>query len=303
MMLINLSKILVIAGIILLSASILYCIYFAFKMYINLPTTQTKENRDKGALFISISIISHFIIVIIFSWLWSRIDTKNLEIPREKFSLDGESYVDVQLYNEETTPPEDKPIEPEPISEPIKDEQLVSKDIMTPPTFSVAEPKTNTPPSTPSTNTNNTTTSSTTSSSTGVQGDGEEKPFQIAEDMPLFPGCEDAGGPLEKEACTKRKMTEFIQQNLKYPDQAIKNNTQGIVRVTFIVEKDGIISDIRLLNNIGDGTDVAADNAIKAMNNMTRKIAAGKQKGRPVRVRYTIPINFALTKRQAGPTR
>jgi len=83
---------------------------------------------------------------------------------------------------------------------------------------------------------------------------------------------------------------EFLRQNLKYPEAARKNNVQGKVIISFIVEKDGSLSDIKVLRDIGYG---AGDEAIRVMK-LSPKWNPGNQNGRLVRVMYTIPISFSL---------
>ncbi|MDA3906018.1 MAG: M56 family metallopeptidase [Bacteroidales bacterium] len=85
-------------------------------------------------------------------------------------------------------------------------------------------------------------------------------------------------------------MYEFIGNNIKYPDEAKKEGTQGRVFVTFIVEKDGQISNVEILRGIGGGCDEEAMRVIKNMPNWT----PGLQRGEPVRVQYRLPIKFAL---------
>ncbi|WP_316831877.1 TonB family protein [Pedobacter aquatilis] len=84
---------------------------------------------------------------------------------------------------------------------------------------------------------------------------------------------------------------KYIQRNLKYPYQAQEAERQGKVFLSFVVEKDGSISNVTLVKGIGLGCD---EEAIKVI----RKSPAwkpGKNKGIPVRVRYNLPINFQLT--------
>ncbi|MBE7176725.1 MAG: TonB family protein [Mucilaginibacter polytrichastri] len=83
---------------------------------------------------------------------------------------------------------------------------------------------------------------------------------------------------------------KYLQRNLRYPETAVNNETQGRVTVTFIVEKDGSLSDIRVLSGIGSGCDEEAIRVLKKAPKWT----PGIQNGHPVRVQYTLPINFRL---------
>jgi protein TonB len=103
------------------------------------------------------------------------------------------------------------------------------------------------------------------------------EPLTIAEVMPEFPGGKDA-------------MFAYIGKNLKYPDQAVEEGIEGMVFVTFVVEKDGKISGARVLRGIGSGLGEEALRVVKSMPNWT----PGTQRGQAVRVQYNLPIRFKL---------
>ena len=105
----------------------------------------------------------------------------------------------------------------------------------------------------------------------------EEEIFTIVETNPSFPGGE-------------AKMYAFLGKNMKYPPIARDNNIQGRVYVSFVVEKNGKITDVRVLRGIGGGCDEEAIRVVKAMPSWS----AGKQRGKPVRVRFNLPIVFKL---------
>jgi periplasmic protein TonB len=87
-----------------------------------------------------------------------------------------------------------------------------------------------------------------------------------------------------------KEMYKFLAQNLKYPSTAQRANIQGKVFLSFIIEKDGSITAVEALKGIGFGCD---EEAIRVMKLMPKWIA-GKQNGRNVRVRFTIPVFFKL---------
>jgi len=101
--------------------------------------------------------------------------------------------------------------------------------------------------------------------------------FTVVEESPGFPGGDEA-------------RIKFLQNNIKYPQMARESNIQGTVYVTFVVEKDGKVTDVRVLRGIGGGCDEEAIRVIKAMP----KWNAGKQRGKPVRVQFNMPIKFTL---------
>ncbi len=82
----------------------------------------------------------------------------------------------------------------------------------------------------------------------------------------------------------------FLGNNVQYPNAAKKNNIQGVVALTFVVEKDGSISKVTLLHDIGGGCGQEAVRVVEAMPNWT----PGTLDGAPIRVRYTLPVRFKL---------
>lgn len=107
------------------------------------------------------------------------------------------------------------------------------------------------------------------------ESEGEADIFQVVEDMPQFPG-----GSVQK----------WIAKNVKYPMIAQENNIQGKVFVQFVIEKDGSVSDVKVARSVDPSLDKEAIRVVKAMP----KWKPGKQRGKPVRVSYTVPINFQL---------
>lgn len=87
------------------------------------------------------------------------------------------------------------------------------------------------------------------------------------------------------------KLLEYIQKNLKYPMMARESNIQGKVFVQAIIERDGSISNVKVLNSIGGGCD---EEAVRVVQSLPTFDKPGKIDGKPVRVLFTIPITFAL---------
>lgn len=105
----------------------------------------------------------------------------------------------------------------------------------------------------------------------------EEEIFQIVEEMPSPKGGMEA-------------LYTFLSENIRYPYLAMESGIQGRVYVTFVVEKDGSITDVKVVRGIGGGCDEEAVRVVKALP----KWNPGKQRGRPVRVLYSVPVNFTL---------
>lgn len=82
----------------------------------------------------------------------------------------------------------------------------------------------------------------------------------------------------------------YLQNNIQYPLEARKAGIQGIVYVTFVVEKDGTITGIKILKGIGGGCD---EEVVRLISHMP-KWSPGMQKGKPVRVQFNMPIRFTL---------
>jgi len=106
----------------------------------------------------------------------------------------------------------------------------------------------------------------------------EEEIFVIVEDMPKF-----KGGDINK-------FREWVQKRVRYPELAAENGIQGRVFITFVVETNGNVSNVSISRSVDQLLDEAAKEAVMA----SPKWEPGMQRGRPVRVRYSIPIIFQL---------
>ena len=105
----------------------------------------------------------------------------------------------------------------------------------------------------------------------------EDTVYQIVEEMPVFPGGEQA-------------MMKFVAENINYPQEAKDKEIAGRVFVSFVVEKDGSVDEVKVMRGIGGGCDEEVVRVVKAMP----KWKPGKQEGKPVRVNYMMPFNFKL---------
>jgi len=101
--------------------------------------------------------------------------------------------------------------------------------------------------------------------------------FIIVEDQPGFPGGEAA-------------LQRFLRDNIRFPAIAREAGIQGTVVVTFVIERDGSVSNVRVLRGIGGGCDEEAIRVVSMMPRWT----PGKQRGRAVRVQFNMPIRFVL---------
>lgn len=111
-------------------------------------------------------------------------------------------------------------------------------------------------------------------------------PFAVIEDVPVFPGCEKAS---DKKACFQEQMQKHIKRNFRYPEIAQEMGIQGRVSVVFVIQKDGSIGNIRM-RGPDKNLEAEAMRIIKKLPKMT----PGKQRGRAVKVPFSIPIMFKL---------
>lgn len=101
--------------------------------------------------------------------------------------------------------------------------------------------------------------------------------FTVVEVQPEYPGGDEA-------------RILYLQKNIQYPSEARKAGIQGTVYLTFVVEIDGTLTDVRILRRIGGGCDEEAVRVVKMMP----KWKPGTQKGKPVRVQFNMPLRFIL---------
>ncbi len=109
------------------------------------------------------------------------------------------------------------------------------------------------------------------------------------ERMPIFGECLSVEES-EMRKCSDQQLLSYIYNELKYPSLARENGIEGMVVIQFIVGKDGAVRDVEVLRAIGGGCEIESTRVIKKLPKWT----PGKQNGRPVSVRYTIPIRFEL---------
>lgn len=108
--------------------------------------------------------------------------------------------------------------------------------------------------------------------------------YDITETLPQFPGGQGV-------------MMKYLAANIKYPASAVKAKKQGRVIVSFVIQKDGSVTNARIVRSVDPELDAEALRIVKAMPNWT----PGTQDGKPVNVRYTIPVVFSLYKEDVTP--
>jgi len=112
-------------------------------------------------------------------------------------------------------------------------------------------------------------------------------PFILVEEAPIFPGCENAS---DKKACFNKMINKHIKKNFRYPEIAQEMGIQGKVYMHFIIQKDGSIGDIRIARSPDKNLGGEASRIVHKLP----KMKPARQRGNPVRVPFSLPINFVL---------
>lgn len=106
----------------------------------------------------------------------------------------------------------------------------------------------------------------------------EEDIYTVVKYMPEFPGG-------------REKLFEYLANNIKYPEEAVKNKIEGTVFITFVIEKDGSVTNIELLRGIDKACD---EEAVRVVKNMPKWKAGKLEDGSKCRVQFNLPIKFNL---------
>lgn len=121
------------------------------------------------------------------------------------------------------------------------------------------------------------TISASTAVNANTTNQKSHKVYEMVEEMPMFPGGQ-------------KEMMTFLSKTTKYPAKAVKKKIQGRCLVQFIVEKDGSISNVRVMSKVHPLLDAEAIRVVKSMP----RWMPGRLKGKPVRVKFNLPVTFCL---------
>ena len=120
-----------------------------------------------------------------------------------------------------------------------------------------------------------------------VDNDVPDKvPFTVIQDVPVFPGCEDAD---DQRTCFQEMMQKHIRKNFRYPEAAQEMGLQGRVNLVFTIQKDGSIAEVKMR-----GPHKVLETEAARIISKLPKMTPGKQRGTPVKVPLAIPITFKL---------
>jgi len=114
--------------------------------------------------------------------------------------------------------------------------------------------------------------------------------FAVVENKPIFPGCEKLATENDKFMCFNQGIMKHIGKNFEFPELARQMGIQGKVYVNFVIEKNGKVSTVTIARGVDKLID---DEAIRVIKKLPTFIPA-KQRGKPVRMQYTVPINARL---------
>lgn len=215
--------------------------------------------EDKKLMFLLIGLVSVLMICYV-ALEWTEKEVAKYEVVNEELSFEDELEIDQTTQDEKPEPPAPEVIQEDPVLNIVEDDvKTESIEI----------------------------TSEDTKEEVVIQApveieekeeeDDEKTIFIIVETMPEFPGGQQA-------------LFKFLNENVKYPVIAQENNIQGRVIVQFVVERDGSVTDVQVVRSVDPSLDKEAKRVISSMP----KWNPGKQRGKAVRVKYTVPVNFKL---------
>ena len=118
--------------------------------------------------------------------------------------------------------------------------------------------------------------------------------YKVVEDMPRFPGCEDLVDRQQKKQCAHERLFAYVYNNLEYPEAAKTSGKEGTAVISFIVEEDGSLSNIKTVRDPGMGMGDAAAAVLHQMNEEEIRWVPGKQRGKVLRVLFNLPIRFHI---------
>jgi len=124
-----------------------------------------------------------------------------------------------------------------------------------------------------------------------VYSQNEIDPILVDVDVkPTWQGCENETDAKARQICLEEKLAAFFDDFIIYPERARKKKLEGQVVVEFVVEKDGSVSNIQIIHDIGEG---CGNEVVIALERLPKLVPA-MHGGQPARVLYTVPVNFVL---------
>jgi len=216
--------------------------------------------EDMKLTFLLIGLVSVLMICYV-AINWTKEEVEKYEVVNEEMNFEDELEIDQTTQDEKPEPPA-----PEVIQE-VQELQIVDDDVQTESIEVTSE--------------DNQQEEVVIHAPVEIEEKEEEEDeqtiFVVVETMPEFPGGQQA-------------LFKYLNESVKYPVIAQENNVQGRVIVQFVVEKDGSVTDVQVVRSVDSSLDKEAKRVISSMP----KWKPGKQRGKAVRVKYTVPVNFKL---------
>ncbi len=263
--------------------------------FVSMKKNSPLEGRNKypqldvfknSSTFFGVGMVSALLLIFL-AFNWTQFE-EEVEVP--EYSLDIEE--DIMVEPPRTTkPPPPPPPPPPPVIEEVPEEMVEEEDepvfedqtveieekVNTPPP---PKPKKAAPPPPPP---------------PPPPKKKVDEIFKAVEEMPRFPGCEnEAPGKGRLDKCSEKALLKFIYKYIEYPTIARETGLEGRAIIQFVVDKDGSISNAKVLRDIGGGCGDEAVRVINLMNKKGKKWKPGKQQGQSVRVQYILPVKFQL---------
>ncbi|GCD77709.1 hypothetical protein JCM31826_11910 [Thermaurantimonas aggregans] len=114
------------------------------------------------------------------------------------------------------------------------------------------------------------------------------------DNKPVFPGCESIKDEEGRLSCLIQGIQKHVAKNFVYPEEAKKEKIQGKIFVSFVIAEDGTVKDIEVARSAHPLLDQAAIASVASINDLNPRIKPASQQGKPVSVKFTIPIQASL---------
>lgn len=222
------------------------------------------------------------LLLAVLAFSWSQFE-ETVYIPDDALELDEEIEIETPRTAEPPPPP---PPPPPPVIEEVPEEEIEEEDEVEFQDQSIEEETVVAPPPKPE-------KKAPPPPPPPPPPPKEEEIFQVVEDMPRFPGCEDKGSKAEKQQCAQKKMLEYIYKEIEYPALARENGVEGTCVISFVVDSKGKVEKAEVLRDIGAGCGPEALRVVEKMAKEKTWIP-GKQRGRAVSVQFNLPVKFRL---------
>ena len=119
--------------------------------------------------------------------------------------------------------------------------------------------------------------------------------YQVVDEPARFPGCEQLDTTrAARQTCAEQNLLSFLYKNIRYPAEARRQGLEGSVVTRFVVETDGSLSQLETLREPGGGTGAEVQRVLRALNEVGVRFRPGRQRGKVVRSRVTVPVRFRL---------